>query len=162
MSLTGRVREDAYYLPRLGFEWTIRGGSGDFSYYGKGPGENYSDMSHCALTGRYESTAQKEYVPYVRPQEHGNHTGVRELTVAGLTFEGADTFSANVSEYSAHDLFAAAHADELKKDGNIHLRVDYRVSGLGSNSCGPELDPAHRLSEKELNFTYRFAPEKAE
>ena len=159
VELNGRRREGAFWLPRLGFEWTLTG-DGAFSYYGKGPGENYSDMSHCALTGRYDSTAAGEYVPYVRPQEHGNHMGVRELTAAGLSFSGRDTFCANVSEYTAQDLFAAAHTDELHRDGSIHLRVDYRVSGLGSNSCGPELDPAHRIDEEEIAFAFTVRPEK--
>ncbi len=152
------VREDAFFLPRLGFEWTLTGG-GTFAYYGKGPGENYADMCHCALTGLYHSAASAEYVPYVRPQEHGNHTGVRALTVGGLTFE-ADRMEANVSEYSAHDLLAAAHTNELHRDGFVHLRTDYRVSGLGSNSCGPELDPRYRLDEKEMSFTFTVRPEK--
>ena len=149
------VRDDAFWLPRIGFEWTLPGDSGDFTYYGKGPGENYSDMCHCALTGRYESTADAEYVPYVRPQEHGNHTGVRELTIGGLRFTGCPEFEANVSRYKASDLISAAHTDELRPDGLTHLRVDYRVSGVGSNSCGPELDPNYRVSEKTFTFAYR-------
>ena len=150
------VREDVFWLPRLGFEWTLTG-DGTFSYYGKGPGENYADMCHCALTGHYESTAAGEYVPYVRPQEHGNHTGVRRLTVNGLTFE-ADTMEACVSEYACADLYAAAHTDELRRDGSVHLRTDYRVSGLGSNSCGPELAEAYRIDEKEMSFTFTLRP----
>ena len=153
------VREGTFFLPRLGFEWTLTGG-GVFSYYGKGPGENYEDMCHGALTGLYESTAQGEYVPYVRPQEHGSHTRVRRLTVNGLTFE-AENMEACVSEYTAADLYAAAHTDELRKDGFTHLRTDYRVSGLGSNSCGPALDPRYRVDEKEMSFTFTLRPEKS-
>ena len=154
-----KVREETFFLPRLGFEWTLTG-DGAFSYYGKGPGENYADMCHCALTGLYHSTAQREYVPYVRPQEHGNHTGVKRLTVNGLTFE-AENMEACVSEYTAQELYAAAHTNELHKDGFTHLRTDYRVSGLGSNSCGPELAEAYWLDEKEMSFTFIFRPEKS-
>ncbi len=156
-TLHAQVREGVFWLPRLGFEWTLPGGSGDFTYYGKGPGENYSDMSHCALTGLYRSSAADEYVNYVRPQEHGNHMGVRELRIGGLRFTGE--FAANVSEFTALDLFRARHTNELERDGNVHLRVDYRVGGLGSNSCGPELDPAHRISERDISFAYRFEPD---
>ncbi len=162
VELDARVREDVYFLPRLGFEWTLRGDTGKFTYYGKGPAENYPDMCHCALTGLYESTPAGEYVPYVRPQEHGNHTGVRELTAGGLTFTGRESFNANVSQYSAADLFAARHTDELKRDGNTHLRVDGGISGLGSNSCGPELDPRFRLSAKEMRFAFGIAPAAGE
>ncbi len=156
------VREDVFFLPRLGWCWTLPGESGSFTYYGKGPRENYSDMSHCAVTGRYDSTAAGEYVPYVRPQEHGNHMGVREIAIGGLRFACPDErgMEAAVREYSDRDLLAAEHTDELQKDGLVHLRTDYRVSGLGSNSCGPELDAAHRIGEKEMTFTLTLRPDR--
>ena len=55
-------------------------------------------------------------------------------------------------------LYQAKHTDELKKDGKTHLRIDYKVSGLGSNSCGPELPEKYRLAEKEIVFTFSVKP----
>ena len=52
----------------------------------------------------------------------------------------------------------AQHTDELCSDGFVHLRIDYKNSGIGSNSCGPELDEAFRLSEKEFRFSIRLLP----
>ena len=52
------------------------------------------------------------------------------------------------------DLFRAEHTDELVKDGKTHLRIDYKVSGIGSNSCGPELEKQYRLDEKEIRFSF--------
>jgi beta-galactosidase len=46
----------------------------------------------------------------------------------------------------------------LVRDGNTHLRINYRNSGIGSNSCGPQLEPEHRIDEKEIQFTFQFAP----
>ena len=48
----------------------------------------------------------------------------------------------------------AEHQDELIPDDAINLRVDYKNSGIGSNSCGPELLEKYRLSEKRINFTF--------
>lgn len=160
VSLHCNVRDSVFWLPRLGFEWMLPGENSAFTYYGKGPGENYSDMCHCARMGMFTSNAQQEYVPYVRPQEHGNHMSVRYLAIGDLEFKGCDDFACCVSQYGAHDLFAATHTDELTSDGNIHMRLDYRVSGLGSNSCGPVLDPVHRIEEKDIHFAFRFAPRR--
>ena len=158
VGLRGTVRSDAAYLPRLGLDWTLPGGHNAFAYYGNGPVESYRDMCHAGSVGLYESTAEKEYVPYVRPQEHGNHTGVRQLRIGRLEFTAEDTMEIQVSRYSTQALLKAEHTDELEPDGLVHLRTDYKVSGLGSNSCGPELEPQYRLSEKEISFRFAIRP----
>ena len=158
VKLDGQIRESAFWLPRLGFEWELPGDVKAFSYYGRGPIENYRDMHHWAPVGLYESDVEKEYVNYVYPQEHGNHTEVKMLRIGELEISSAAGFECNVSAYTAKDLYHAMHTDELKKDGKTHLRVDYKVSGLGSNSCGPALDKKYRLSEKEITFGFTVRP----
>ena len=111
-------------------------------------------MRRHALTGLYRSSASAEVVPYVRPQEHGNHYGVTYLsTDSGLTFTGDVPFECCVSPYDAIMLDKALHTDGLHSDGRTHLRVDYRVSGIGSNSCGPALEPQFRIDEDKIRFT---------
>jgi len=156
--ICGKVRPDSTYLPRLGMEFTLPSDANEFSYYGRGPRENYCDMRHSTKVGEYSSTAEGEYVNYVRPQEHGNHTDVRRLTIGGLEFRTKTGFEFAVSEYSTAALEAANHTGELKKDGNIHLRVDYKVSGVGSAACGPDLREEYRLSEKEIRFEFSITP----
>jgi beta-galactosidase len=63
----------------------------------------------------------------------------------------------NVSEYTSKALTKANHIDEIKKDGFIHLRVDYKVSGIGSNSCGPVLLEKYRFAEKHVSFEFYLA-----
>lgn len=78
-----------------------------------GPNENYCDMNHAAHMGIFHSTAQQEYVPYIRPQEHGNHTQVRWLQIGALRFEGC--FEAAVSAYSTRQIEKAQHINELSQ-----------------------------------------------
>lgn len=158
LDLEGRVREDAVWLPRFGYEFELPGKSGRFTYYGRGPAESYRDMCHGSFIGLYQSDAASEYVNYVRPQEHGNHTGVKLLRIGALEFRSAEGMEINVSRYSTAALLQAAHTDELAADGLTHLRVDYKVSGLGSNSCGPELEERYRLSEKDISFRFSIRP----
>ena len=66
-------------------------------------------------------------------------------------------FEFNVSNYSTDALYKANHTDELVSDGSVHLRIDYKVSGIGSGSCGPQLDEIYRLSEKEINFSFTIS-----
>ena len=156
--MNGDVRENAMWLPRLGYEFELPKASSAFTYFGRGPIENYCDMHHWAPVGMYESTAEKEYVDYVYPQEHGNHTEVKMLRIGKLEFSSQTGFECNVSKYTAQTLWKANHTDELTEDGKIHLRVDYKVSGIGSHSCGPELEEKYRLNEKKIEFRFAIRP----
>ena len=154
-ALDGEVRKDAQWLPRLGFEFAFNKENKSFSYYGMGPLENYCDMCHHARADYFNSTAKDEYVNYVRPQEHGNHTAVRYAEIENkIRFTGKSLFELNVSEYSPYQLHKAEHTDELGESYATHVRIDYKVSGIGSASCGPDLVPEFRLSEKKIKFGF--------
>ena len=153
-NLQGDIRRDARWLQRLGYEFTLPETSDKFTYYGKGPIESYQDMCHWATVGMYNSTAEDEYVHYVYPQEHGNHNKVKMLRIGNLEFTAKQGMEIQISEYSTHALLKATHTNELVKDGKIHLRIDYKGSGLGSASCGPDLSEKYRLSEKKIEFAF--------
>ncbi len=157
VSLDGDIRENAYWLPRLGFEVTLPQENADFKYYANGPYESYQDMCHAGSVGEYVSSADHEYVNYIRPQEHGNHTAAKMLKIGKMCIE-ADNFEFNVSSYSTDALTKAQHINELVRDGKTHLRIDYKVSGLGSNSCGPQLAEQYRVNEKKINFSFTIKP----
>ena len=155
VSLNGQVREEAGWLQRLGFEFTTPAKNNAFQYYGKGPGENYCDMNLHTTTDLYESTAQKEYFPYGVPQEHGNHIGCKVLRQNnGLEFFTEKTFEFNVSQFSTKNLTEAQHINELKSDGFTHVRVDYKNSGVGSHSCGPDMLAKYTMADKKIQFDF--------
>ena len=152
-TVDAKRRPGSIWLPRFGFEFTINDTNAGFRYFGFGPGETYADMHHYQGCGMWESTASKEYVPYIMPQEHGNHYGVRYLKLDnGMTFEADRAFEINVSQYSTEELFCKNHAAELSKDGKTHVRVDYKGSGIGSGSCGPQLMKQYQLNEEDIHF----------
>ncbi len=156
--LGGTVSQDTDWLPRLGFEFRLQGKDLPFRYYGMGPSECYRDSCHHGAVDYHSSTALAEYVPYLRPQEHGNHIGCRMLTVSDITFR-ADSFECCVSAFDPYELYRTRHAWELTPmEDTTFLRIDYKDSGIGSNSCGPELAPEFRLAEKEISFRFTLAP----
>ena len=102
---------------------------------------------------------------YVRPQENGSRYGTEWAIVSneqgmGIRFASPERFSFNASHYTPDDLAKSAHTYELakvkRKETIVHL--DYKMSGVGSNSCGPELAEAYRLNEKEIHFEIHLAP----
>lgn len=143
------------FLPRFGFEFTSPVMNDSFIYYGMGPYECYNDMCHHATVGLYASSASDEYVNYVMPQEHGNHIKTKLLKMnSGLTFATDGEFEFNVSNYTSDELTKAMHTNEITSSGATNIRIDYKVSGIGSNSCGPELLNKYRLDEREFDFEF--------
>lgn len=152
-----RLREGCCWIPRFGYEFALEDGDAAFRYFGMGPGETYIDLHRYQSYGLWESCASREYVPYLMPQEHGNHYGVRYLEFAnGMKFTAENAFECNVSQYSSKSLFKTAHEAELKREGKTFVRIDYKNSGIGSHSCGPELLEQYRLKENEIHFAFRM------
>ncbi|NLC43943.1 MAG: glycoside hydrolase family 2 [Clostridiales bacterium] len=143
------------YLPRLGFEFVSPEKNDSFEYFGMGEYENYCDMNQHAKIGMYQSDADSQYVNYVMPQEHGNHTKTKMLKMdRGLSFYTDGEFEFNVSSFSSDALTKAMHTDELRSNDKTNIRIDYKVSGIGSNSCGPELIEKYKLKEKSISFEF--------
>ena len=142
------------YLPRLGFEFRLPKSDQPFHYFGRGEKENYIDMHYHTRISLFESRPSLEYVPYIRPQEHGNHTDTTLLKIHGMKVEAEQPFEFAVSQYSPSGLTAARHTDELQPADDLYVRIDYKVSGIGSHSCGPELQEKYKLSEKSIDFHF--------
>ncbi len=155
VSLSGDFDKKRTFLPRLGFEFKTADKS--FEYFGYGPYESYSDMHYASKMGMYSSSADNEYVNYLKPQEHGNHYNTKCLEIGGFKFMSRQGFEFCVSNYDAAELTRRAHNFELQKGEYANVRIDYRVRGIGSNSCGPELAPQYRVNDKKVIFNFTIS-----
>ena len=150
------------FLPRFGMRLTVPEGCEQVRYFGYGPVESYEDKRLAARLGDFRTTATENFVHYVRPQENGAHYGchfasVMSVAGQGLYFDG-DRFSFSVSHFSPEQLTNMAHDYELVPEHETTVIIDYRQTGIGSNSCGPELRHPYRFEEKEFTFTFRIKP----
>ena len=156
------VREDLPFLPRFGFLFRMPEGCEDVRYFGYGPHENYEDKNLASRLSFFRTTATENFEPYIRPQENGAHHGCRFADVASVAGHGlffcAPRFSLSVSHFSPEYLTGFGHRYELLPERETTVIVDYRQSGVGSNSCGPELEAPYRLAEKTFDFSFRVLP----
>ena len=155
-------------LPRLGVELVLPAGYEALEFCGRGPHENYGDRLAGAPIGRYRSTVTERYVPYIMPQEHGNITGLRWLSLRGAdgrgllasagldgsgTCEGKATHLSDVEQTQAH------HTTDLTPSATTFLYLDVRQRGLGGASCGPDtLDQYLIKPGQGYRLTYRLLP----
>ena len=130
-------------LPRLGYSVAIPSELENYTYYGRGPEENYNDRKTGQFIGHYTSKVADQYTEYTRPQSNGNREEVRWAALTdsagdGVVFIAPDLMSANCIHYSEMELFDANHPFKLKDDGMIVLHLDMGVTGLGGASCGQD------------------------
>ncbi len=148
-------------LPRLGLQLTLPAACEQMTWYGRGPQETYVDRKTGARLGVYSSTVDRQYHPYVMPQETGNHTDVRwvRLTGAdgvGLLAIGVPLLNVSALHYTAQDLEHARHTFDLARRDAITLHLDWQHSGLGGASCGPGRLPQYRVYAEPTAFSMRL------
>ncbi|MBW7452558.1 glycoside hydrolase family 2 TIM barrel-domain containing protein [Paenibacillus sepulcri] len=163
MKVEAQVREDLLFVPRFGVQLTMPAGTEEVEYFGNGPHESYIDKQQSTRKGKYLTSVDDLFTPYIMPQENGSHNGTDWVTVSneqgmGLKFSGAKPFSFNASHYTPEDLTHAMNAYELVRRDETIVHLDYKMSGAGSNSCGPELLEVYRLDEKQFTFEISIMP----
>ena len=151
---------DMPYLPRFGVELTLPKSSQQVSYLGYGPQECYIDKHHLAWFDAFESTVEDMHEDYIKPQENGNHYHCRKASVGngtnGVTAYAATSFDFSVSNYSDYELAVKKHNYELEESDFVTMHIDYKNSGVGSNSCGPQLLPQYQMNDKEFEWEYQL------
>lgn len=165
VELTLEVQLDGAFppLPRVGFSLELPGTQDQFTWYGRGPHENYIDRKFGAAVDVYASTVRAEYVPYIMPQEYGNKTDVRwaaltDANGAGLLLAGAQSFEVSVHPFTVQNLDQAKHTFELEWRDEVTLYIDCAQSGLGSAACGPGVLPQYELKDDTYRYTVRMRP----
>ena len=151
---------DMPYLPRFGVELTLPKSWQQVSYLGYGPQECYIDKHHLAWFDAFESTVEDMHEDYIKPQENGNHYHCRKASVGngtnGVTAYAATSFDFSVSNYSDYELAVKKHNYELEESDFVTMHLDYKNSGVGSNSCGPQLLPQYQMNDKEFEWEYQL------
>jgi beta-galactosidase len=165
-------------LPRMGMQMKLPEEFVNLKWFGRGPHENYSDRKTSAEVGLYESTADDQYIPYIRPQENGYKTDTRWLTLTnengtGLLITGNplicfsalrnthDDFESpgNLAKFRKDAKSANTHTTDVKPGDFVKLNVDYGQMGVGGdNAWGAMPHPQYRLLERNYEYSFRMRP----
>ncbi len=159
-----KVGEDLPPLPRFGVQFEMPEGSEKLEYFGMGPGESYIDLRNSSRLGYFKSSVSDNFEPYVRPQENMAHADTEWVAVTNesrhglLALADGKPISFNCSHFTPAQLARTRHDHELVPKKETVVNLDYRQTGIGSNSCGPSLLPEFRFTEKEFAFKVRLTP----
>ena len=164
VTIDAKKREGICTLPRFGVQFQMPEGSENLRYFGRGPVESYIDKRWASYEGLFESKVSDHFENYVKPQENMAHTDTKWMQVSSLTGHGVTVartegdFSFNCSHYTSHMLTFTGHHYELKPLKETVVNIDYRHAGIGSNSCGPELDNRWKLNDERMVLNFRLIP----
>ncbi|MCL1892712.1 MAG: DUF4981 domain-containing protein [Holophagaceae bacterium] len=166
------------YLLRVGMKMQLPMGFENVTWYGRGPGENYSDRSAASKVGVYNATANDMYVPYARPQHFGNRTDLRWMAltdahgdglmiIAGGPGESDDpaTINASASHYDDADFEVngkpARHIHQVRPRLGTVVNIDAIQAPLGCwGTFSAERPPVDTLYPATglYSYSYKIVP----
>ncbi|WP_073123224.1 glycoside hydrolase family 2 TIM barrel-domain containing protein [Reichenbachiella agariperforans] len=152
-------------LPRFGMRMDVPGSFDQVTYYGRGPGENYSDRSTASFLGVWEHKVSEQKMPYIRPQEYGNHTDTRWVRLSNdegqsIMIAGTQPLNFSALNIKTEDLDPGMtkkqqHPTDLRYNQNITLHIDLAQRGVGGdNSWGYLPHAPYLLNADKYSYSY--------
>ncbi len=162
------LSDDLPEMMRFGMLMTLPQDYNDFTWYGRGPHENYVDRKSDAFIGVWNGKVKDQAFAYYRPQETGNKTDVRWLTLKnkdgkGIKITGAQPLSVSATNNRPEDLDPGMtkkqqHASDILPRNETVLCVDLLQRGVaGLNSWGAKPLDEYRFQDKEYKYSYTIS-----
>ncbi|GAB3010853.1 glycoside hydrolase family 2 TIM barrel-domain containing protein [Niabella terrae] len=171
LTITPHYKAGATPLPemmRFGMNMELSERFSHFTWYGRGPWENYVDRHQDAFMAIWEGSVEDQAFPYYRPQEAGNKTDLRWMTLTdkegkGIRITGAQPLSASATSFRTEDWDPGTtkkqqHASDILPSGNVIVNVDLFQRGLaGLNSWGARPLDQYRFQGKEYSYSFTIS-----
>ncbi|YCM45961.1 glycoside hydrolase family 2 TIM barrel-domain containing protein [Verrucomicrobiaceae bacterium 227] len=143
-------------IPRLGMQCTVPAEYNTVNWFGNGPHETYADRKAGAWVGQWSSSVDDLFFPYVEPQETGNLTDLRSISLTnregqGFTANalGEHLLSGGTYPCLMSDLEGRRHPVDIPKRDVVTLNIDHKQVGVGgTNSWGARPLPKYEIPAK--------------
>ncbi len=154
---------------RFGMRMSMPASFENIEYYGRGPGENYSDRQNAMNIGLYRQSVTEQPYAYIRAQETGTRTDLRHMTLLnsagnGLEITASAPFSASALHYTVESLDGGeektnTHFPEIAPQDLTEVCIDMKQMGLACvNSWGAIALPQYRVPYGAYKFNYTLTP----
>ena len=147
-------------IPAIGMELKMSNGFENLQWFGRGPDENYWDRNMSTDVGLYTSNVDDQFFPYLEPQQTGNKTDVRWMTLTnedgvGLMASGDNLIEFSALHYSEEELSSKSHPYKLVK-GDIEVNLNYKQMGVGGDDAWGARPHEEFQLKSNKNYTYRM------
>lgn len=166
-------------IVRMGMNLQMPRQYDQMTWFGRGPHESYWDRKTSALVSKYSGAVADQFQAYLRPQENGNKTDVRWVSITnqageGLVFIGQPLVEATASHVIMEDLESPERTDGRHRAGekpvNRHttdvkfrdltsVNIDFKQMGVGGDdSWGAVTHPEYRLTGDAYSYSFIIRP----
>lgn len=174
------TQPDLPEIPRMGMTLIMPSEYNQMTWLGRGPQESYQDRKTSAFVDLYTGSVADQYWPYIRPQENGNKTDVRWMSITNSEGKGLKFTGNQLLEVSAHHNLiedfesprrtdgripagekraVQRHTNDVKKRDLTAVDVDFKQMGVGGDdSWGAWTHPEYRLTEKTYSYGFVISP----
>lgn len=130
-------------MPRVGMQLQMPGNFQQLEWFGRGPHENYADRKSSAAVGHYHGLVSEQFHDYARPQESGNKSDVRWLTLSNGQGQGLKVQALSLINFTAlplgqHDLYTKdsipRHSADVPVKDVTTLKIDWKQMGVGGDN----------------------------
>ncbi|MBL4604164.1 MAG: DUF4981 domain-containing protein, partial [Flavobacteriaceae bacterium] len=171
------IKKELPNIPRLGVYLTLDKEFTKISWYGKGPQESYWDRKTGQKIGIYSGKVLDQFHRYSRPQETGNKTDVRWVSIQSkelsLTASGGGVhlntsvwpyhmkeidFNSSEGTKSASGLVPVTkkHGADITFGNTIQWNIDFLQMGVGGDtSWGRQVHKEYTIPANKT-YSYRF------
>lgn len=147
-------------LPRIGLEMQTPSTFEEVHWFGNGPHESYVDSKASVWKGLFASTVQEMHTEYIFPQENGARTETEWVRLQSdklaVELEMEEPYTFTIHDYTKEQLEAARHIDELERSDFHTVTIDYKQTGLGSNSCGQDQLEQYRTKVEPFRIAFEI------
>lgn len=155
---------------RIGLAYEMPDRISRLEFYGRGPHESYADRKTSAAIGIWRGAIAAQHHDYMRPQETGNKTDVRWMSLfdssgMGLRVRGTEPLSMNALAFRYDELARRPAGTRYSSDivlGNVvSLMIDAAQVGVGGdNSWTPEgrAHKQYRIPVAPRTFSFTLEP----
>ncbi|MCE9656123.1 glycoside hydrolase family 2 TIM barrel-domain containing protein [Clostridium celatum] len=148
-------------IPAVGMELKMPEGFENIEWFGRGPEENYWDRNMSTDVGVYQSTVDNQYFDYIEPQQMGNKTDVRWVTLTnsdgiGLMASGDSVIEMSALHYTEEELNSKKHSYQLERSSDIEVNLNYKQMGLGGDDAWGARPHDEFQLKSNKNYTYRM------
>lgn len=171
------TKDELPEIVRMGMNLVMPRKFNQMSWLGRGPQESYWDRKTSAFVGLYKGSVADQYWAYLRPQENGNKTDVRWMTITdesgnGLLFSGMPLLEVSAHHNIMEDFESPERTDGRQVEGvrviNRHttdvkprdltsVNIDYKQMGVGGDdSWGARTHEEYRLTKKAYSYSFRM------
>ncbi len=154
-------------IPRVGLSCAVKPELSTWTWFGRGPGENYRDRQTGYPVGIWSTGVDQAWFPYVKPQETANRTDIRwsELTDEdghGLRFRSTDGQLLEMAAYPflQDDLQGKAHPTDIPRRELVTVQISHLQMGVGGeNSWGAWPLPKYQIpADRSYHYTFNIEP----